>query len=641
MMNSQLYHIGLTTWNAAGGTKSRLRKETIPTMPPKLLTYQPAELKYTLGELGQCNGVPSISKSKFFVPQMKASSHFIITPPLPKGLRFNTKTGEISGNPREASSTTHSIMFNQPQFYYPQASTASVKVVIEPVPVLLGYEPSEVNYVLCKTCPQGSFTASKPLLNQAFGPAEDKERFFTIDPPLPLGCHLDMDSGALTIEARVQEQFPQTYTVTFNHPKYTLDTSVSTAEFTIAINGINVWLMELFGYTPKEKVKRGSSFKLPSPKKGSFRLPSPGSFRLSPKGSSRGLDTSPKGTSRSLLASVAGALQTSPKARDRSLSPPRNSIRSPRSGIANAWATLPSPRNSFKNLRGLMSSADAAEKTIQRQALRQYAEAFVQMGMRSPHDVVKYLLEARRKGRDTYTVLSGLLRQIQQRAGISNAKHLKALEEAFKKILGEGDREVFVMNIEHSVGWTNSRWRTTIEKMQESVADGETLVFHYTSLKNARLVLQKDSPGLRCRPEGGVYFSTSSPHDYGMGKFTRTQFTRSAITDCYGANRIKDGWAWANFEAVLICSMSAEMLVPVPGGSKTALMVEQQMLEEMYGKNTDGSFYLDLDVIKHAYQLDDEGTARGKAESHIDAGGRQRRGSQGEFLDGLSLTLPK
>jgi len=335
-------------------------------------------------------------------------------------------------------------------------------------------------------------------------------------------------------------------------------------------------------------------------------------------------------------------LQPSSK-RDRSLSPPRNLIRSPRSGIANAWATLPSPRRSFKNLRGMISSADAAEKTIQRQALGQYAEAFVSMGLKSPHDVIDTLLKARNRGQDQYAALSGLLRQIQQRAGISNSKHRKALEDAFKKLLDDGDKEVFVMSITHSVGWTNSKWRTTVEKIAEDIKDDETLVFHYTSLKNARLILEKDSSGLRCRPDGGIYFSTSSPHDYGMGQFTRTQFTRTAITDCYGANRIKDGWAWANFEAVLICRIKTKMLVSVPGANKTAMMVEQPILKQMYGQHEDGSFYLGSDAIARAYQLDDEGTARKKADKHIDEKGRQRRGSQGEFLlpEGLTLKLPK
>ena len=99
-----------------------------------------------------------------------------------------------------------------------------------------------------------------------------------------------------------------------------------------------------------------------------------------------------------------------------------------------------------------------------------------------------------------------------------------------------------------------------------------------------------------------------------MGQYTRTQFTKAAISDCYGAEKLDEVWAWENFEAVLICVLSEGLVSQVPGESRNAVMVSQDAIEANQAGSVaeDGFWYLDPNSIKYAYQLEEEGSGKRK-----------------------------
>jgi hypothetical protein len=161
--------------------------------------------------------------------------------------------------------------------------------------------------------------------------------------------------------------------------------------------------------------------------------------------------------------------------------------------------------------------------------------------------------------------------------------------------------------IEWACDWTSTKMRTTLMEVTGShVTNDAQLVYHFTSLAAAKLILASGSRGFRMstigQGGGGVYFTTVAPHEYGFGS---NAFKYNAIIDCFGEERVEEYAQAPTFQVVLVCVVKKMMLLQVPGGRKNAMMIPRSVITSSRTAADDGYYYVEQTVIKRAFQLED------------------------------------
>jgi hypothetical protein len=145
--------------------------------------------------------------------------------------------------------------------------------------------------------------------------------------------------------------------------------------------------------------------------------------------------------------------------------------------------------------------------------------------------------------------------------------------------------------IEHAEGFTDDKFKTTFAAIsQNSVAASHMLLFHYTSLRAAKMARDSGVPALGCF--GGVALTLRRPHQL-------TDSDRKAFQDvCDGGELISKGKLSTTevdntpqlscipgcpFEAVLAISLPIRVLDPLPGYENDAglCVVPLEVLQSM------------------------------------------------------------
>jgi hypothetical protein len=154
---------------------------------------------------------------------------------------------------------------------------------------------------------------------------------------------------------------------------------------------------------------------------------------------------------------------------------------------------------------------------------------------------------------------------------------------------------VMLNSIETYVG-TMSKLR------QKAFGHNLTLLYHYTSLNVAKLIIEG---GLRMstqgQGDGGVYVSTQGPASYGLGT---DDYEVNIIKDCFGVERIDEYEGKGKLDVIIVYACETSVLTQAPGGRENAKMFSKSTFVDFSLQHDNGSFFLRPDRIFGAFHVD-------------------------------------
>jgi hypothetical protein len=124
---------------------------------------------------------------------------------------------------------------------------------------------------------------------------------------------------------------------------------------------------------------------------------------------------------------------------------------------------------------------------------------------------------------------------------------------------------------------------------------GVVPLYHFTSPVILPMIIEG---GIRMstqgQGDGGVYFSTLGPANYGM---TNPLYEYCIIKECFGLHRLEEFTGKGKLDGIVVYALSPKMLQKAPGGRDMARMVPRSTFDNFSLPHHDGTYFLRPSLI--------------------------------------------